>query len=103
MRQDFHHTLTHKTQHQLEPQTGAKAWHKQILSTYLSKEKTTRPSFHLLLFDEPRLGVSVENVVATIDTPSSHQGILPLAKKKDRASLPAFFAPNIPITSEKRK
>ena len=50
-----------------------------------------------------RLGVSVEKVVATIEKPSNHHGIFPPARKNDRASFPAFFAPSIPIISETKK
>ena len=39
-----------------------------------------------------RLGVSLEKVVATIDTPSSHQGILRPDRKKLAALLPAVRA-----------
>jgi hypothetical protein len=46
-----------------------------------------------------RLGVSVENVVATIETPRSHQGILLPDKKKSTRLLPALFDAHTPITS----
>ena len=50
-----------------------------------------------------RLGVSVENVVATILTPKSHHGISLPAKKKDFVSLPALFEAHIPIPRDSIK
>jgi hypothetical protein len=47
-----------------------------------------------------RFGVSVEKVVATILTPSSHQGMLRLAKKNDSASFPARRDVHNPIARE---
>ena len=45
-----------------------------------------------------KLGVSVENVVATIETPKSHHGISRSARKNDLVSLPAFFEDQRPIS-----
>ena len=47
-----------------------------------------------------RFGVSVENVVATIETPSSHQGWLRPARKNAEKSLLALRATRRPIQSE---
>ena len=49
---------------------------------------------------ETRFGVSVEKVVATIDTPSSHHGWLRPARKNDEKSLPALRDTRSPIASE---
>src|SRR5210317_498312 len=50
-----------------------------------------------------RLGVSVEKVVATMDTPSSHQGILRPDKKKSDELLPACFVQTTPMPSASAK
>ena len=50
-----------------------------------------------------RLGVSVEKVVATIETPSSHQGWRRPAKKNDEKSPPARLATRKPTNSEKAR
>jgi hypothetical protein len=47
-----------------------------------------------------KLGVSAEKVVATIDTPKSHQGIFLPDKKNSLAELPAVLADTSPITKE---
>jgi len=45
----------------------------------------------------------VENVVATIETPSSHQGILRPDRKNSEELLPAFLEAMTPTTSETAK
>ena len=50
-----------------------------------------------------RLGVSVEKVVATIETPSNHHGIFLPARKNDFVSFPAFLDAHIPIPKENKK
>ena len=45
------------------------------------------PSF--LTISVTRLGVSVEKVVATMETPSSHQGMFRLERKNELLSAPA--------------
>jgi hypothetical protein len=47
--------------------------------------------------------VSVENVVATMEIPSSHQGISLPAKKKDFVLDPAFLEAQIPIVNAIKK
>ena len=47
-----------------------------------------------------RLGVSVENVVATIDVPSIHQGRLRPDRKKDSALPPARRLTSMPMISD---
>jgi hypothetical protein len=42
----------------------------------------------------------VENVVATILTPKSHQGMFLPARKKDLVSCPACFDAQIPTTND---
>ena len=54
----------------------------------------------LLTRSVTKLGVSVENVVATILIPKSHQGIFRPAKKKDLLSSPAFLEAQIPTANE---
>ena len=51
-----------------------------------------------LITPATKLGVSAANVVATILTPSSHQGIFLSERKKDLESLPDFFATTKPMT-----
>ena len=46
-----------------------------------------------------RLGVSVAKVVATIDVPSSHQGMPRPAKKKDALSADERLATHRPVAS----
>ena len=46
-----------------------------------------------------KFGVSVENVVATMESPSNHQGILLPERKNSEVSLPAFLETTMPITS----
>ena len=50
-----------------------------------------------------RFGVSAENVVATIETPSNHQGILLPERKKLFTLLPAVLLDHSPIKSVTRK
>jgi hypothetical protein len=50
-----------------------------------------------------RLGVSAENVVATMDTPKSHQGIFLPDRKKSFAELPADLEEARPIKREMTK
>jgi hypothetical protein len=50
-----------------------------------------------------KLGVSAEKVVATIETPRSHQGIFLPERKNSFAELPALFAVNNPINKEMTK
>jgi hypothetical protein len=45
----------------------------------------------------------VENVVATIEIPRSHQGIFPPARKNERVSFPAFLDAQTPIAKESSK
>ncbi|OQB40877.1 MAG: hypothetical protein BWY09_00677 [Candidatus Hydrogenedentes bacterium ADurb.Bin179] len=45
----------------------------------------------------------MEKVVATIDTPSSHQGILRPAAKNSVVSEPARLVTAMPITSDNKK
>ena len=53
---------------------------------------------------EASYGVSVEKVVATIDRPNNHQGMVRPERKNSFESLPDFFETIIPIskTSEKK-
>jgi hypothetical protein len=44
-----------------------------------------------------KLGVSVEKVVATIDRPSSHQGMVLPERKNSPESLPDFLDTQMPI------
>jgi hypothetical protein len=46
------------------------------------------------------LGVSAEKVVATIDTPKSHQGMFRPERKNSLAELPADLAVYKPISNE---
>src|SRR5699024_3366303 len=50
-----------------------------------------------------RLGVSVENVVATIDMPSSHHGIFLPAAKYCSEFFPAWRATTSPTSNEKSR
>jgi len=50
-----------------------------------------------------RLGVSVENVVATIDIPSSHQGRFLPERKYSEVSFPERFATHNPTESVSEK
>ncbi len=50
-----------------------------------------------------RLGVSVEKVVATIDIPNNHQGILRPDRKNSPLEEPALFETQIPIINEIEK
>jgi hypothetical protein len=49
------------------------------------------------------LGVSAEKVVATIDIPNSHQGMVRPDKKNSEVFFPAFFDTTIPISNEMTK
>src|SRR5690606_7363207 len=50
-----------------------------------------------------RFGVSAENVVATIETPSSHQGMLRPDRKKSAALRPALREVHSPIAIDSTK
>ena len=50
-----------------------------------------------------RLGVSAENVVATIEIPNNHQGIFLPDKKNSVIFLPDFLETITPIRREKTK
>jgi len=50
-----------------------------------------------------RFGVSVENVVATIENPRSHHGILRFDKKYSEVFLPDFFETIIPMVKTRVK
>jgi len=50
-----------------------------------------------------RLGVSAEKVVATMDMPNSHQGMLRPDRKYSEELLPARFETSNPIRRERRK
>ena len=52
-----------------------------------------------LIISVTRFGVSAENVVATIDTPSNHHGISLPDRKKSFALRPAFLEAQAPIAS----
>ena len=56
------------------------------------------PSFRTM--SVTRFGVSAEKVVATMETPKSHQGMLRPERKNSFAELPADFAEASPITRE---
>ncbi len=68
----------------------------------------SRNAHHTQLPDTPffltisvtRLGVSAEKVVATIDTPKSHQGIFLPERKNSLALLPAVLEAKAPISIE---
>ncbi|GAA0722716.1 hypothetical protein GCM10009430_25390 [Aquimarina litoralis] len=47
-----------------------------------------------------KFGVSAENVVATIEIPNNHQGILRPDKKNSLALLPDFFETTIPMIAK---
>jgi hypothetical protein len=47
-----------------------------------------------------KFGVSAEKVVATIETPNSHQGIFLPERKNSFAEVPAFLEVNTPISKE---
>jgi hypothetical protein len=51
-----------------------------------------------------KLGVSVENVVATIERPNNHQGIVRPERKNSEESFPELFDTYTPMpkTSEKK-
>jgi hypothetical protein len=55
------------------------------------------PTPFFLTISVTKLGVSAEKVVATIDTPNSHQGIFLPERKNSFAELPAFLEVKIPI------
>jgi hypothetical protein len=59
----------------------------------------------VLTISVTKFGVSVENVVATIDKPKSHQGIVLPDKKNSVEFFPDFFETYIPINKviEKNK
>ena len=46
---------------------------------------------------DAKLGVSVEKVVATIENPNNHQGMLLPDKKNSEVFFPALFETTIPI------
>jgi hypothetical protein len=50
-----------------------------------------------------RLGVSVEKVVATIDTPNNHHGIFRPERKNSLLEEPALLETHTPIKSEMEK
>jgi hypothetical protein len=50
-----------------------------------------------------RLGVSAENVVATIDTPNSHHGMFLPDKKNSEVLDPAVFDTTSPISRDTKK
>ena len=50
-----------------------------------------------------KLGVSVENVVATMDTPNNHQGIFRPDRKNSLVEDPALLETQNPINSEIEK
>ena len=50
-----------------------------------------------------KFGVSAENVVATIDIPSNHQGIFLPERKNSVTSFPDFFETITPITNDRIK
>jgi hypothetical protein len=50
-----------------------------------------------------KLGVSVEKVVATIDTPNNHHGIFRPAKKNEVVSLPALRDAHNPTARDNKK
>ena len=56
------------------------------------------PSFRTI--SVTRFGVSAEKVVATMETPKSHQGMLRPERKNSFAELPADLADARPITKE---
>lgn len=54
----------------------------------------------VLTISVTKLGVSAEKVVATIETPKSHQGIFRPERKNSFADLPAFLEVYAPISIE---
>ncbi|VXB44869.1 conserved hypothetical protein [Maribacter litoralis] len=50
-----------------------------------------------------KLGVSVENVVATIERPNSHHGIVRPDRKNSEEFLPDFFDTYTPIPKTREK
>mgnify|MGYP003676742790 CR=1 FL=1 len=56
-----------------------------------------------LTISATRLGVSAENVVATIDIPNNHQGIFRPDRKNSEVFFPACLETMIPIVNEIKK